>query len=220
MFAVFRLFLAWIITDTLFPDLQTSIEDCGGQQGFQENVWDSQEASPRVWEDQWLAGKKGVRYLFPVSRFPPCFASSRRFCQGGLLRSKVWRPWWRRVCVQGADADQVARDQMQVWTDQNSWTIVTFPTLRLESFYSNKYGADNLIIITDSKQVICSIKMSLESKPEVCWCKLIRWSCPSLIPTRRTSRSLLLSPTLTTMVSVTWNGVGQKNKSWPLEMAS
>ena len=26
--------------------------------------------------------------------------------------------------------------------------------LRLESFYSNKYGADNLIIITDSKQVI------------------------------------------------------------------
>ena len=36
---------------------------------------------------------------------------------------------------------------------------VIFPSMikkifRLESFYSNKYGADNLIIITDSKQVI------------------------------------------------------------------
>ena len=31
--------------------------------------------------------------------------------------------------------------------------LVEFPTFRLESFYSNKYGADNLIIITDSKQV-------------------------------------------------------------------
>ena len=27
------------------------------------------------------------------------------------------------------------------------------PIFRLESFYSNKYGAENLIIITDSKQV-------------------------------------------------------------------
>ena len=48
------------------PDVQTSIEDCGGQQGFQEDVWDPQEAPPCIWEDQWLAGQKGFWHLFQV----------------------------------------------------------------------------------------------------------------------------------------------------------
>ena len=36
--------------------------------------------------------------------------------------------------------------------------------LRLESFYSNKYGADNLIIITDSKQVIAGSTFCLKRR--------------------------------------------------------
>ena len=46
-------------------------------------------------------------------------------------------------------------DSCSVEDEKNSRKIYSnaVPIFRLESFYSNKYGAENLIIITDSKQV-------------------------------------------------------------------
>ena len=61
----------------------------------------------------------------------------------------------KNQCSPNYQRSSAGKERSLFEDEKNSRKIYSnaVPIFRLESFYSNKYGAENLIIITDSKQV-------------------------------------------------------------------